>query len=227
MAGPAMQVLYVEDDKYLAHTVELALRKRGYFCHITDLGEQAVNLARRNRYDIIVFDIMLPDIDGYEAIERLREAGVETPYLIQSGLLDRDSLPDGGSFGVDEYLIKPFTIDEMVERMKRVVEQARRIAAAAPQYQPRERADSVSDNADNRREHRRFATLKVAELLFDGAGAPGVIINMSQNGAALRLTRPPAELPGRFGLRFQSGALHNCRVCWRYGDKVGVRFVTS
>ena len=222
-----MQVLYVEDDKYLAQTVELALRKRGYFCHITDLGEQAVNLARRNRYDIIVFDIMLPDIDGYEAIERLREAGVDTPYLIQSGLLDRNSLPDGGSFGVDEYLIKPFTIDEMVERMKRVVDRAKQSAATTPQYQPKEGAEEAPDDRDNRREHRRFATLKVAELLFDGTGATGVIINMSHTGAALRLTRPPAELPDRFGLRLQSGALYTCRVCWRYGNKVGVRFLAA
>lgn len=222
-----MQILYVEDDKYLAHTVELALRKRGYFCHITDLGEQAVNLARRNRYDVIVLDIMLPDIDGLEAIERLREAGVDTPYLIQSGLLDRDRVPDGGSFGVEDYLIKPFTIDELVESMTRVVEQAKQVEPATPLYQPNEQAGKGPDRWGNRREHRRFATLKAAELLFDGPGATGVVINMSHQGAALRLTRPPAELPDRFGLRFQSGTLHNCRVCWRYGDKVGVRFLSS
>jgi len=222
-----MQVLYVEDDKFLAHTVELALRKRGYFCHITDLGERAVNLARRNRYDIIVLDIMLPDIDGYEVIERLREAGVRTPYLIQSGLLDRDGVPDGGSFGVEEFLIKPFTMDEMVERMQSVAARARQ-DAAVPRYQPREGAGEIPDDGDDRRQHRRFATLKMAELLFDGApAAPCIVLNLSHSGAALRLTGPPAQLPERFGIRLQSGALLNCQVCWRYGDKVGVRFMTT
>ena len=88
-----MQVLYVEDDKLMAKNVELILQKEGHFCHTADRGERAVELAKRNAYDIIILDIMLPDFDGYEVIERLRASGIDTPYLIQSGLVDREREP--------------------------------------------------------------------------------------------------------------------------------------
>ena len=61
----AMQILYVEDDKLLSKSVELMLQQEGHFCHSTRLGAQAIELAKRNRYDVIVLDVMLPDIDGF------------------------------------------------------------------------------------------------------------------------------------------------------------------
>lgn len=218
-----MQVLYVEDDKLLAHSVEMRLRSKGYFCHITDLGEEAVILARRNRYDIIVLDIMLPDIDGYEVIERLRDEGIETPYLIQSGLLDRNHEPDGPSFGVEDFLIKPFSIGEMVARMEKTVARAETKAAAPPSYQP-VAGRSLGPSGSDRREQRRFKTLKTARIVHDGARIPCVILNLSHGGAALRLTnRPSGPLTG-FTLEQDAAQVRGCTVCWRYRDKIGVRF---
>ena len=66
-----MQVLYVEDNRSEAKVVEAMLRSEGHLCHTTDSGRQAVILARRNNYDVIILDIMLPDIDGYEVIEQM------------------------------------------------------------------------------------------------------------------------------------------------------------
>ena len=83
------------------------LQGEGYVCHSTDNGEQAVTLAKHSDYDIIILDIMLPDIDGYEVIQRVRAAGVRTPFLIQSGLVEPDSKLEGLGFGFDEFLVKP------------------------------------------------------------------------------------------------------------------------
>ena len=87
-----MRILYVEDDATQAQTVEAMLEGEDHFCHTTDSGEQAVLLAKRNEYDMIILDIMLPDIDGYEVIQRMQAAGITTPCLIQSGFVDFDEL---------------------------------------------------------------------------------------------------------------------------------------
>ena len=69
-----MRVLYVEDDGTVAKSVQLMLESEGHDCDATDSGKRAIELAKRGRYDIILLDIMLPDIDGYEVIKRLRAA---------------------------------------------------------------------------------------------------------------------------------------------------------
>ncbi len=67
-----MQFLYVEDNPSEAQVVEAMLHSEGHLCHTTHSGQQAVALAKRNDYDLIILDIMLPDIDGYEVIEQMR-----------------------------------------------------------------------------------------------------------------------------------------------------------
>jgi DNA-binding response OmpR family regulator len=158
-----MQVLYVEDDHLMAKNVELILQKEGHFCHIADRGERAVELAKHNAYDIIVLDIMLPDFDGYEVIERLRANDIGTPYLIQSGLVDRDTQPDGLGFGTDEFLIKPYDGAELIASMERVMARAEQGDA-----EKRDALPSGQEQEDYRgpekRRHRRFATIKTARI---------------------------------------------------------------
>ncbi len=113
-----MRVLQVEDDPTAAQTIEKMLKSKGYACETTAYGEQAVALATHNDYDIILLDIMLPDIDGYEVLRRLQAAQVHTPVLIQSGLIGRDELEKGVGFGIDDYLVKPFTRSELAERIE-------------------------------------------------------------------------------------------------------------
>ncbi len=93
-----MRVLQVEDDPTAAQAVEQMLKSKGYACETTAYGEQAVALATHNDYDIILLDIMLPDIDGYEVLRRLQAAQVHTPVLIQSGLIGRDELEKGAGW---------------------------------------------------------------------------------------------------------------------------------
>jgi two-component system cell cycle response regulator CtrA len=113
-----MRVLQVEDDPTAAQAVEQMLKSKGYACETTAYGELAVELATQNDYDIILLDIMLPDIDGYEVLRRLQAAQVHTPVLIQSGIIGRDELEKGAGFGVDDYLVKPFTRSELAERIE-------------------------------------------------------------------------------------------------------------
>ena len=95
-----MRILQVEDDSVLAQSVELALNAQGHVCETTGFGEQAVELAQKYNYDMILLDVALPDIDGYEVLLQLQTTGVPSPILFMSGLIDRDNYRQGPSFGV-------------------------------------------------------------------------------------------------------------------------------
>lgn len=223
-----MRVLYVEDDHAMARTVELMLRQAGHDCETTDSGGQAIQLAQSKDYDIILLDIMLPDIDGYEVIQHVRDAGVSTPFLIQSGLVDRDRLPDGVSFGAHHYLVKPFSKGELVRKMDATIADARSQAEPeAPAFQASsapEEAAEVDTEPSDRRVHRRFRTLKSARIVCDDP-VDCVVVNLSYSGAAIKLTQDGKELPRQFILTLNSGPVRRCRLCWRHGDKIGVKFV--
>ena len=77
-----MRVLLVEDDSSTAKSIEMMLRSDGYVIDVTDLGEDGLEIGKLYDYDIIILDLMLPDIDGYEVLRRLRAARVRTPILI-------------------------------------------------------------------------------------------------------------------------------------------------
>src|SRR5258708_34561917 len=83
-----MRVLLVEDDAATAASIELMLRKESFICDTTDLGEDGLEIGKLYDYDIIILDLLLPDIDGYEVLRRLRAARVRTPILILSGLVE-------------------------------------------------------------------------------------------------------------------------------------------
>ena len=86
-----MRVLLVEDDTSTAKSIELMLKSEGYIVDITDLGEDGLEIGKIYDYDIIILDLMLPDMDGYEVLKRLRASKVETPILILSGLSEMDN----------------------------------------------------------------------------------------------------------------------------------------
>ena len=81
-----MRVLLVEDDPSTAKAIELSLASEGIVCDTTELGEEGLEVGKLYDYDIIILDLMLPDIDGYEVLRRFRAAKINTPILILSGL---------------------------------------------------------------------------------------------------------------------------------------------
>lgn len=120
-----MRVLLVEDDSATAKSIELMLRSEGYVCDSTDLGEDGLEIGKMYDYDIIILDLMLPDIDGYEVLRRLRSARVKTPTLILSGLCEPDDKIKGLGVGADDYLTKPFDKRELVARIQAIVRRAK------------------------------------------------------------------------------------------------------
>jgi two-component system cell cycle response regulator CtrA len=120
-----MRVLLVEDDQSTAKSIELMLKSEGYVVDSTDLGEDGLEIGKIYDYDIIILDLMLPDMDGYDVLKQLRAAKVETPILILSGLSELDSKLKGLGFGADDYLTKPFDKRELIARLQAVVRRSK------------------------------------------------------------------------------------------------------
>ena len=120
-----MRVLLVEDDSATAKSIELMLKSEGFVVDCTDLGEDGLEIGKLYDYDIMLLDLMLPDIDGYEVLRRLRAARINTPVLILSGLADSDKKIKGLGFGADDYLTKPFDKGELIARIHAIVRRSK------------------------------------------------------------------------------------------------------
>ncbi len=120
-----MRILLIEDDSATAQSIQLMLKSEGYICDTTDLGEDGLEIGKLYDYDIMILDLMLPDIDGYEVVRRLREARVETPIMILSGLSEADNKIKGLGVGADDYLTKPFDKRELVARVQAIVRRSK------------------------------------------------------------------------------------------------------
>lgn len=222
-----MRVLQVEDDPAAAQAVEQMMKAQGYACQTTAYGEEAVELATSNPYDLILLDIMLPDIDGYEVLRRLQAAGVHTPVLIQSGIIGRDEMEKGVGFGVEDFLVKPFSRSELDERIGAVMERVEQIAKTVPDSPDNfDRRDDSRDDEEIRRAQHRVRTLKGGQIIYNNANciADCLILNMSDGGAALQAT-DTIELPNHLTLKEKQGKSYECEVCWQHGRKLGVRFI--
>ena len=120
-----MRVLLVEDDSSTAKTVELTLRAEGFVVDTTDLGEDGLEIGKLYDYDLIILDLMLPDMDGYEVLRRLRAAHIITPILILSGLNEISDKVKGLGFGADDYLTKPFNKNELTARVQAIIRRSK------------------------------------------------------------------------------------------------------
>lgn len=120
-----MRVLLVEDDYNVSQSIEAMLKKEGMVVDSTDLGEDGLDIAKLYDYDIIILDLMLPDMNGYEVLKNLRSAKVNTPVLILSGLSEPDKKVKGLGFGADDYLTKPFDRAELLARIQAVVRRSK------------------------------------------------------------------------------------------------------
>jgi DNA-binding response OmpR family regulator len=211
-----MRVLFVEDDESTAEIVRAMLREEGHDCRLTASGKQAVQLGMSRDYDIVLLDIMLPDIDGIEVVRRLRQFGVDTPVLLQTGLVDRNNDLAGLGLGVANYLVKPFNKDELIERMAATVA---RTASPDGEHQ-----GAAWEAAGDYQDARRTKTLKSGKILL-GSPVECVLLDLSEGGAGLKIFDPELELPQTFTLEISTGAKRQCEIRWRSFDKIGVKFI--
>ncbi len=113
-----MHVLLVEDDAPLAETTARALRAQGWHVDVTDRAEPVARSVAQDDYDLVILDIGLPGIDGFEALRQLRAQGSLTPVLM---LTARDTVDDrvqGLEGGADDYVVKPFAVRELIARVR-------------------------------------------------------------------------------------------------------------
>ena len=120
-----MRVLLIEDDSSTAQSIELMLKSEGFNIYTTDLGEEGVDLSKLYDYDIILLDLNLPDMPGYDVLKTLRVAKIGTPVMVLSGTADVDAKVRGLGYGADDYMTKPFHKDELVARINAIVRRSK------------------------------------------------------------------------------------------------------
>lgn len=120
-----MRVLLIEDDPNTAKSIEMMLTHANLNVYSTDMGEEGIDLTKLYDYDLILLDLNLPDINGYEVLRHLRLARITTPILILSGSDDTESKIRGFGFGADDFLTKPFHREELIARIHAIIRRSK------------------------------------------------------------------------------------------------------
>jgi two-component system, cell cycle response regulator CtrA len=116
-----MRILLVEDDSAIAQSIELMLKSENFNVYVTEFGEQGIDRGKLYQYDIILLDLNLPDMSGFEVLRSLRVSKVKTPILILSGIAGIENKVKGLGFGADDYMTKPFHKSELLARIHAIV----------------------------------------------------------------------------------------------------------
>lgn len=120
-----MRVLLIEDESTMAKSIEMMLKSEGHVVDSTDMGEDGLEIGKIYDYDIIILDLMLPDMDGYDVLKQMRASKIDTPILILSGLSELDNKIKGLGFGADDYLTKPFDKRELMARVQAIIRRSK------------------------------------------------------------------------------------------------------
>ncbi len=137
-----MNLLIVEDEQRMVELLRRGLGEEGHAVMTAPDGAEALELARTYQFDVILLDVMMPKLDGFQMMQRLRSEKIKTPVLI---LTAKDTVPDvvrGLDLGADDYMIKPFSFDELVARLRAVKRRASQLSKPCLQV-----ADLVLDPA--------------------------------------------------------------------------------
>jgi len=121
-----MKILLVEDDKGVSRFIKKGLREAGYVVDDAFDGEKGLQLALSKSYDIIVLDILLPEMNGYEVLKNIRKKKVMTPVVFLTAKGEKEDIVEGLALGADDYLVKPFSFTELLARIKAVLRRGRK-----------------------------------------------------------------------------------------------------
>ena len=124
-----MKILLIEDESKVANFISRGLEEEGYAVDTAPDGKKGLQLINESRYDMVLLDLMIPEIDGLEVLRRMRSAGIDTPVLIITARSSKEDVIKGLDTGSDDYLTKPFSFDELLARIRAL---HRRNKKAAP-----------------------------------------------------------------------------------------------
>jgi two-component system OmpR family response regulator len=113
-----MQILLAEDHKHLASLTRQALREDGYMVDVAHDGQTAIDNFEINSYDLVILDVMLPEVNGLEVCRRIRESNTDVPIIMLTALDTVDDRISGLDSGADDYLVKPFSFSELSARIR-------------------------------------------------------------------------------------------------------------
>src|SRR6478752_6830621 len=168
-----MRVLLIEDDSATARSVELMLKSEGFNVYTTDLGEEGIDLGKVYDHDIILLDLNLPDMSGFEVVRSLRVSKVKAPILILSGLAGIEDKVRGLGIGADDYLTKPFHKDELVARIQAIVRRSKGHAQSVIKTgELAVNLDTKTVEVSNARVHLTRKEYQMLELLSLRKGTP-------------------------------------------------------
>jgi two-component system cell cycle response regulator CtrA len=167
-----MKVLLIEDDKSTVSSIQLLLASEGIQCDAASVGEEGLELSKLYTYDAVILDLMLPDINGYEVLLRLRAAKIKVPVLILSGLSNAEQKIKGLGLGADDYLTKPFNRGELIARIQAIVRRSKGHAESVLRFDKIcINLDSRTVTVDNKTVHLTSKEYAILELLAMRKGA--------------------------------------------------------
>jgi two-component system OmpR family response regulator len=144
------RVLVVDDEHSIVDAVSTALRYEGFDVSQAMSGRDALAIAQESTFDLILLDVMLPDLDGFQIADRLRADGVTTPILFLTARTGLDDKARGFELGADDYVTKPFSLAEIVMRVRAILRRTSGAGQAPSSSDELRFADLVMDSAAHR-----------------------------------------------------------------------------
>ncbi len=121
ISGEKESILAVDDNPAITELIQQVLSLIGYQVDVASSGAEALFRATTSNYSLVVLDLMMPDLDGFQVIERLRKSGRDVPVLFLTARNETQDKITGLSLGADDYITKPFSLEELAERVKAVL----------------------------------------------------------------------------------------------------------
>ncbi len=121
-----MRVLIVEDEEKVANFLSRGLEEEGYSVDVAYDGRAGLKFIKENAYDLVLLDLMLPEIDGLEVLRRMRSEGIDFPVLITTAKNSKEDVVKGLDLGSDDYLTKPFSFEELLARMRALLRRSKK-----------------------------------------------------------------------------------------------------
>lgn len=155
------KILVLEDDELFASSLEDFLSEEGFEVDIAKDGEECLDLNFNKNYDLYVFDINVPKINGLDLLDQLRQSEDDTPTIFLTSYKDKDTLQDAFLKGCDDYLKKPVDLDELLLRVKAVLKRNKK------QFKTIKLTDTLSFNPQDKRVYENEVDLKLSSKVLD------------------------------------------------------------